>query len=455
MVPQASPEHHAHMPPSRSPATRADRRYDRPQAAVSRRPQTSTRGAGSAWLWLSPPPRARHSSGWALLPLRAFLGFTFCFAGVQKLANPAFFRASNPASIQAQLAGAARRSPIHGLITPLVHVAVPLGLLIAFGELAVGLGTLAGLLSRVAAVGGLLISLGLFLTVSFHTNPYYTGSDIVFVFAWLPLIVAGAGPLSADAVLHNLARRGLDLAPEAVVPVPFSTVQAVCGAYQEGSCSARGGQPCEPGPCPYLGRREAAVPGRKGAELDRRTFVLKGAVAAAVGAVGLVGAGLIAGIGRLLGGSSPSAPGASLSAGAAAGGTPTTAAPPSTTGSRSTSASGTSAPTTTAPAQHPPGTRLGPASTIPVGGSATFQDPASGDPAVVVRPSAGTFLAFDAVCPHAGCTVQYSSSDRLFICPCHGSEFNGRTGAVEVGPAQSGLRSIAIGEGSDGQLYAR
>src|SRR5215475_11237715 len=49
----------------------------------------------------------------ALLPLRAFLGFTFCFAGLQKLANPLFFEAGNPASIQAQLAGAARRSPIH------------------------------------------------------------------------------------------------------------------------------------------------------------------------------------------------------------------------------------------------------------------------------------------------------------------------------------------------------
>ncbi len=36
-----------------------------------------------------------------LLPLRAFLGFTFCFAGLQKLANPQFFDAADPASIQA------------------------------------------------------------------------------------------------------------------------------------------------------------------------------------------------------------------------------------------------------------------------------------------------------------------------------------------------------------------
>ena len=31
---------------------------------------------------------AAHSAGWALLPLRAFSASPFCFAGLQKLANP-------------------------------------------------------------------------------------------------------------------------------------------------------------------------------------------------------------------------------------------------------------------------------------------------------------------------------------------------------------------------------
>jgi thiosulfate dehydrogenase [quinone] large subunit len=94
-----------------------------------------------------------------LLLLRAFLGFTFCFAGLQKLANPRFFDAADPASIQSQLAAAARRSPVHALISPLVHVAVPLGILIALGELAVGVGTLPsrtgrpGLRSQAPAAG--------------------------------------------------------------------------------------------------------------------------------------------------------------------------------------------------------------------------------------------------------------------------------------------------------------
>ena len=57
-----------------------------------------------------PASSAQYVLGRAFLPLRAFLGFTFCFAGLQKLANPRFFDAADPGSIQSQLAGAARRS---------------------------------------------------------------------------------------------------------------------------------------------------------------------------------------------------------------------------------------------------------------------------------------------------------------------------------------------------------
>src|SRR5260370_21264538 len=101
-----------------------------------------------------PPPTAPYVLGRVRLPLRAFLGFTFCFAGLQKLANPGFFDAASPASIQSQLAGAARRSPIHALISPLTHIAVPLGILIAFGELALGLGPLLRLPARLAPARG-------------------------------------------------------------------------------------------------------------------------------------------------------------------------------------------------------------------------------------------------------------------------------------------------------------
>lgn len=405
------------------------------------------------WLWLGPPPRARHLAGWALLPLRAFLGVTFCFAGLQKLANPSFFRASSPISIQAQLAGAARHSPIHSLLVSLGHVAVPLGLLIAVGELAVGLGTLVGLWARAAAAGGAVISLGLFLSVSFNSNPYYTGSDIVFLFAWLPFIAAGAGPLSADRALSNLARSQRGLPADTVVPISFAQVRQVCGAYADGTCTARQGERCEPNPCPFLAHDPERLRPASVEDLERRVFLAKTTTAAALGAIGLVGGGIVAGIGRLAGGSSSAGPrtlGGGPSAPPPSRVTPTTPEPPGTTPS-----SATTPPPTTTPASTPPGTSLGPASNVPVGGAARFTDPASGDPALVVQPSAGTFLAFDAVCPHAGCTVAYSGRDRIFVCPCHGSEFNGRTGDVEVGPAQSGLTPITIAAGPDGNLYAK
>ncbi len=335
-----------------------------------------------------PASSAPYVLGRTLLPLRAFLGFTFCFAGLQKLANPRFFDAADPASIQSQLAGAARRSPVHALISPLAHVAVPLGILIAFGELAVGVGTLLGLRARLAAAGGLALSLMLFLTVSFHTAPYYTGADIVFAFAWTPLLLAGSDPvLSLDAVIADRVDKQAD-------------------------------------------------PGR-GA--SRREVVLGGTVAAAVAAMSLVIGGLAAGLGRLAGGTADTGGGSSLP--------PATGPTPAATPSHQATAKPGK------PAKTPPGTAVGPARDVPVGQAASFTDPATGDPSIVIRPSSGTFVAFDAVCPHAGCMVGYDPAQKLIICPCHGSQFNASTGAVEVGPAATGLKKLAIAEGSNGQLY--
>jgi thiosulfate dehydrogenase [quinone] large subunit len=344
-------------------------------------------------------PYSPTSASWVLLPLRAFIGFTFTFAGLQKLANPGFYDADNPTSFQAQLKQAAQSSPIHSLVGPLQHIAVPLGVVLALGELAVGLGTLLGLRARIAAVGGMILSLSLFLTVSFHASPYYTGSDIVFFFAWLPLLLAGSGDLlSVDAYLA-------------------ARLSALHFAPQSATVSA-------PAPGPDgVGRQE----------LDRRAFALKAAALGTAAALGVVLAGLAAGIGRLVGHDSA--------------GVSSATNPNSDTAPPTTSKPG---PTKTVP----PGKSILPATMVAIGGSATFNDPKTGDPAVVVQPAAGTFAAFDAICPHEGCTVAYVAPDKLFICPCHGSRFNGETGALVKGPATRGLTRITIAEGPDGDLYA-
>ena len=62
---------------------------------------------------------------------------------------------------------------------------------------------------------------------------------------------------------------------------------------------------------------------------------------------------------------------------------------------------------------------------VPVGGTAY----------VVAQPTAGNYVAHSAICPHQGCLCNAVQSGKA-ICPCHGSEFNVQTGAVEKGPAK-------------------
>ncbi len=359
--------------------------------------------------------------GGALLLLRAFLGVTFTFAGLQKLANPDFFRATAPGSFQQQVRGSILRSPLHHLLTPALHASTPVALLISLGEVAVGLGTLVGLFSRIAAVGGMLLSLSFFLTVSFNDNPYYYGPDIVFLFAWTPFVLSTPGEWSLDALFARRAERARVLLEEAT---------------QRGSPAAQ----------------------RRAAELERRVFLQKAIAAGVIGAAGLITGGLVAAIGRLVGGTQQSASAGPIARGGAS---PTTSPDTSSqaSGGKSATTTSTTAGTTTSTtggssgAVIPKGTLIGPASDVPVGGAASFTDPKEGVPALVVQIRRGDFRAFSAVCPHAGCQVQFDQQSDLFICPCHGSTFDGSTGAVQRGPAATGLSHIPLALGQNGQLY--
>jgi thiosulfate dehydrogenase [quinone] large subunit len=145
---------------------------------------------------------------YALLPLRIFLGVTFVYAGLDKLTSSTFFTDSDPGSLLSILHGAKGSAAIPAMIDLALKAPHGFGYAIAFGEIAVGLGTLAGLLARVAAAGGALISLSLWLTVSWPTTPYYYGNDLAYLMAWLPLVLAGAPYLSLDALLRRRRRAG-------------------------------------------------------------------------------------------------------------------------------------------------------------------------------------------------------------------------------------------------------
>ncbi|MEU9735751.1 DoxX family protein [Streptomyces sp. NPDC048002] len=144
---------------------------------------------------------------YALLPLRIFLGVTFVYAALDKLTDSAFLKDSGSGSIGDMMRAVRDSSAIPSMVDTALDNPVAFGYAIALGELAVGIGILIGLFARIAALGGALISLSLWLTVSWAAEPYYYGNDLVYLMAWLPLVLAGAPYLSLDAMIRNRRRQ--------------------------------------------------------------------------------------------------------------------------------------------------------------------------------------------------------------------------------------------------------
>ena len=95
--------------------------------------------------------------------------------------------------------------------------------------------------------------------------------------------------------------------------------------------------------------------------------------------------------------------------------------------------------------------KLGPGSRLPKGQAATYSDPTSGEPDIVIRDSEGGLAAYSAVCTHAGCTVGYQGG--VIVCPCHGGEYSAQTGEVIAGPPPAPLAPRKVLE-SGGDIYA-
>lgn len=343
--------------------------------------------------------------GWVLLPLRLFLGITMVYAGLLKFFDPAYLDPTSPNGVQSQMVAAASSSPIGPLVSFTAQHAALFGLSIAFGELVVGLGILLGLWTRLAAAGGFLLSLSFFLTVSWGTSPYFFGPDIVFMFAFTPLIIGGdGGVLSLFAVIRRATRRGMRLA----VPAPA----------QESSLIT--------------------------AEVERRTVLRSAVVAAAIAG----GAVVVGGVGRLIAGSSSSATGAGAVTGTGTAVAAGTQAVPSSAASAAVIEQ-----TRSAPAGKPKGgVKIAQAANVSVGGVKAFTHPKTGEPAFLLQPKKGIFLAYSGVCTHQGCTVGYDQAQAQFACPCHGARFDASTGDVVRGPARKPLTKFDVVE-SNGNVY--
>lgn len=93
-----------------------------------------------------------------------------------------------------------------------------------------------------------------------------------------------------------------------------------------------------------------------------------------------------------------------------------------------------------------PGQKIADVSALPVGGVMAFTEPDTDRPAVLCHPDESTFVAFRAVCTHAGCTVAFSNQQDVLACPCHGSEFDPATGEVVRGPAKRPLKALPVAQ---------
>jgi Rieske Fe-S protein len=97
----------------------------------------------------------------------------------------------------------------------------------------------------------------------------------------------------------------------------------------------------------------------------------------------------------------------------------------------------------------PAGEPLAGVGDFPVGGGVIVTT-ASG-PVVVTHPTDTEFVAFNARCPHAGCTVA-EVLENTIMCNCHGSTFDGSTGEHLDGPAPTGLAPVQI-QVAGGEIY--
>ena len=68
-----------------------------------------------------------------------------------------------------------------------------------------------------------------------------------------------------------------------------------------------------------------------------------------------------------------------------------------------------------------------------------------GDVRVAVARLDGRFLAFDDTCTHQACSLAYGYLEGTTVtCPCHGSQFDVRTGALRHPPAVRPVRSYRV-----------
>ena len=358
---------------------------------------------------------------WVLLPMRLFLGITFIYAGLQKLADPQFFNPAARGSIGKQIMAFATGSPLHDILIRIVPHAAFFGSLVAYGEISIGLGTLLGLLFRPAAFFGILINLAFFLSATWHVYPYFYGSVIVFIFCWLTMLISGpvnTGLPSLDQWLVQRVLSGEQRTHYAAMIAFFLGIRSLSAPLPVPATANQGQSRQTTGnKRPAQQNRYAQV--QRAKQQSRRNFLW-----------GMLTGGASIAVLAWLGSNLHLFPGSQTDSGS------------SSTGSSTPSAPATGTATATGTASSPAIARV---NAVQNNSAVNFTLASNGDPGILVRLNNGQFVAYDAVCTHAGCPVDYDPSSQLLVCPCHGAAFDpAKSAAVAQGPAATPLTGVPI-----------
>ena len=161
--------------------------------------QSYVRTATSSWRNQAPAFRV----------MRLWLGVTWVYAGWDKASDSGFLQAGSSTYIGTQLSGFSTQSPLGFAFNKLIEHATLVGGFVIISEFAIGLATLLWVAPRLAALGGFLMSLGLWLAGSFHVSPYFLASDTAYAVLWLSYLLLLIGSGKRKVFKMSLERRSV------------------------------------------------------------------------------------------------------------------------------------------------------------------------------------------------------------------------------------------------------
>ena len=147
--------------------------------------------------------RSQHIS---VRVIRLWLGVTWIYGGWYKAVDPGFLAKTGPTSFARELVGFQTSSPLGLIFKYMLERSTFFGIGVILIEFALGFATLFWIAPTLSAFAGFSMSIGLWLTATWHVKPYFLGSDTVYAVMWLSYLLVLIG--NRRKIDVSLDRRG-------------------------------------------------------------------------------------------------------------------------------------------------------------------------------------------------------------------------------------------------------